>query len=331
MSKQYPIWIVFITLATLLFSACAPRISLFPGAGEELKEFTLAGQEKPKMVIISVDGVISNKPKEGFMQMEPSMVQGIAAQLDKAASDPQVKAVILKIDTPGGSATASDILYHEIMQFKKRSGAKVVVAMMNLATSGGYYIALPADRILAHPTTVTGSIGVIFMRPAFGGLMEKVGLEMRVHKSGKNKDMGSPFRETTNEEEQLFQGLTMGMADRFTDLVAKHRPRASDHMERIKTARVFLADEALKIGLVDQIGYLSDVIAATKEVAQLPAEARLVVYRRVEYKNDNVYNSRVGGSSPEPALIDTGLSRALPPMDAGFYYIWSPAVGGLLH
>jgi protease-4 len=313
--------------ASLALAACAPRISLFPGAGEELKEFTLAGTDKTKILVISVDGIISNQAEEGFLRLEPSMVQGIVAQLNKAENDPQVKAVILKLDTPGGLATASDMLYHEILDFKERSKAKVVVAMMNMAMSGGYYIALPADLIMAHPTTVTGSIGVIFMRPGFTGLMEKVGLEMRVSKSGKNKDMGSPFRPTTPEEEKLFQEITMGLSKRFSELVAKHRPQAADHMKVVTTGRIFLAEDAKKIGLVDEIGYLSDVVAKTKAIAQLPDEASLVVYRRSEHKNDNIYNTKTSGIGREPALIDTGLPSPLPPLEAGFYYIWAPALG----
>ena len=102
----------------------------------------------------------------------------------KAEKDPDIKAVILKINSPGGSATASDILYREINAYKQRSGVKIVAAMMGLAASGGYYVAMPADTIVAHPTTVTGSVGAVFIKPEVSGLMEKIGVDVTVHKSG---------------------------------------------------------------------------------------------------------------------------------------------------
>jgi protease-4 len=127
------------------------------------------------------------------------MVQEFVSQLRLAEKDKKIKALLLKIDSPGGSVIASDIVYNEILAFKKRTGAKVVVAMMGVAASGGYYISLPADTIVAHPATITGSIGVIFFRPKVTGLMGKIGVGVEVNKSGKNKDIGSPFRQTTAE------------------------------------------------------------------------------------------------------------------------------------
>ena len=125
---------------------------------------------------------------------------------------------------------------------------------MNVAASGGYYVALPADYIIAHPTSVTGSIGVIFLRPKVYGLMEKIGVDVAVNTSGQNKDMGSPFREATEEEKEIFQTLTDSLGTRFTDLVLKHRQIDSEKFEEITSARIFLAQEAKDRGLVDESG-----------------------------------------------------------------------------
>jgi protease-4 len=118
-----------------------------------------------KILVIPITGVITDSPKSRITRSMPGVVQEVVSHLRLAEKDDRIKVVLFKIDTPGGTTTASDILYHEIVSFKARTGKKVVVCMMNLATSGGYYVSLPADVIMAHPTTVTGSVGVILMRP----------------------------------------------------------------------------------------------------------------------------------------------------------------------
>jgi len=236
--------------------------------------------------------------------------------------------VLFKIDSPGGTTTASDILYHEIVTFKQRTGKKVVVCMMNLATSGGYYVSLPADVIMAHPTTVTGSIGVILMRPQVSGLMEKIGVDVRVNKSGENKDMGSPFRPITPAEENMLQDLADTLGRRFVDLVKQHRKLDSQRLASVADARVFLADAAVATGLVDKIGYLQDAIAETRALAALDADARVVVYRRTDYPNDNLYNTLTTGTQANPTpMVDMGPIGDLLSLDAGFYYLWPQALG----
>jgi protease-4 len=236
-----------------------------------------------------------------------------------------VKAVVLQLDSPGGSVTASDMLYNEIRLFKERTGRTVVAVMMDVAASGAYYIALPADFILAHPTTVTGSVGVIFVRPKVEGLMEKIGVGIEVSKSGKNKDIGSPFRASTPEEERIFQAMTDRLATRFLDLVQKHRQLDPAQLDAVATARVYLAEEAMNLKLVDRIGYMPDAVAEAKKLANLPKEAKVMVYRRIEYPDDNIYNPVTSYEGNRPVvLFDTGLSSLVPALPAGFYYLWCP-------
>ncbi len=321
--------IIILAVTALLVSGCAaPRIKLFPDATDPLREFTLQGTEKGKVLVIPVRGIISEAPRKGFPRARPSMVQEIVSQLRLAEKDEEVSAVFLKIDSPGGSTTASDLLYHEIMAFKKRTGAKVVVAMMDVAASGAYYVSLPADYILAHPTTVTGSIGVIFMQPKVTGLMGKIGLNMEVSKFGKNKDMGSPFRQTTEEEQRILQGLTDELGGRFVSLVGKHRKLDQKALADISTARVYLAKEALQLGLVDKIGYLNDALSQAKKLAGLPEDTKVVVYRRTEYPDDNLYNTATTQCSGRGlSLIDLGLLDSITFLRTGFYYLWPPAAG----
>jgi len=322
------LFIILAVTAFLVNGCAAPRIRLFPDATVPLQEFTLQGMEKGKVLVIPIRGIISDAPRKGFPRDWPSMVQEVVSQLRLAEKDEEVRAVLLKIDSPGGSSTASDYLYHEIMAFKKQTGAKVVVAMMDVAASGGYYVSLPADFILAHPTTLTGSIGVIFMQPKVTGLMGKIGLNMEVNKFGKNKDMGSPFRQTTEEEQRILQGLTNELGERFVSLVAKHREIDQTALADISTARVYLAREAMQLGLVDKIGYLSDALSQAKKLAGLPEDSKVVVYRRTEYPDDNLYyTSTTQYDGSRLALIDLGLPESMTSLRTGFYYLWSPAAG----
>jgi protease-4 len=320
------ILLIFIFLSG---SCTPPKIKLYPSAADPLKEFTLQGEEEGKLLVIPIRGIISDAPKEQFFRTLPSMVQETVSQLRLAEKDKKIRAILLKVDSPGGSVIASDVLYNEILAFKKRTGMKVVVAMMGVTASGGYYISLPADLIIAHPTTLTGSIGVIFFRPKVTGLMGKIGVAVEVNKSGKNKDMGSPFRPTTTEEEKILQELTDKLGQRFLDRVAEHRKLDQRELSEISSARVFLADEALKLGLVDKIGYLDDAVREAKKLAGLSEDARIIVYRRTEYPDDNLYNTsttRFEGRSF--SLVSIDLPGSLSGLQTGFYYLWTPAVQG---
>lgn len=305
----------------------APKIRIFPSAADPLQEYTLQGKEEGKVLVIPIRGMISDAPRRQFITTRPSLVQEVVSQLRKAEDDPEVKAVLLKVNSPGGSVTASDILYNEIVAFKQRKKAKVVVAMMGITASGGYYISLPADYILAHPTSVTGSVGVLFLRPDVTGLMGKVGVDVEVSKTGKNKDMGSPFRQATEEEKQIIQDLINQLADRFLDRIAAHRKLDPQKLKEISSARIYLARDALKLGLVDSVGYLDAAISQAKKLANLPEDAKIVVYRRTEYPDDNLYNpstSRYEGRGL--SIISLDLPGSLSGLQAGFYYLWQPAV-----
>ena len=316
-------------LFAILLAACAsPRITLFSDASDPLREVTLDGTADDKILMIPITGVITDSPKSRISRTMPGVVQEVVSHLRLAEKDDRVKVVLFKIDTPGGTTTASDILYHEIAAFKQRTGKKVVVCMMNLATSGGYYVSLPADMIMAHPTTVTGSIGVILMRPQVSGLMEKIGVDVKVNKSGENKDMGSPFRPITPVEENMLQELADALGRRFVDLVKQHRGLDGERLATVADARVFLAGDALALGLVDKIGYLQDAIADAKALAALDPDARVVVYRRTDYPNDNLYNTLTSGTHANPMpMVDMGPIGDLLSLDAGFYYLWPQALG----
>ncbi len=318
--------LVAIAAILLISSGCqAPKIRLFPSQADPLREFTLEGEADPKILVIPVRGIISDSPREGIIRTRPSLVQEVVSQLRRAEDDEKIKAVVLKVDSPGGSVTASDILFHEILNFKKRTGAIVVVAMMGIATSGGYYISLPADYSIAHPMTLTGSVGVIFLQPKVAGLLEKIGVGIEVNKSGVNKDMGMPYRLATAEEQKILQSMTDRLGIRFIDLTAKYRNLEPAVAANIATARVYLAEEALELGMVDAIGYLDQATDKAKQLAGLPDDARVVVYRRTEYPDDNIYNTSTRYGGGDLSLISVDFPETLNHFNTGFYYLWPAA------
>nr|WP_321513513.1 signal peptide peptidase SppA [uncultured Pseudodesulfovibrio sp.] len=302
--------------------ACAPKIKIFASpATDPLKEFVVEGEGAGKIALIHLRGFLSSQPKQGMLAAKPSQVQELVSALKLAEMDDEVKGVVLAIDSPGGTTTGSDVLYHEIMGFKTRTGKKVVVAMFDVAASGGYYAALPADWIMAHPTTITGSVGVVFMRPKLVDLMDKVGVDVEISKSGRDKDMGSPFRPTTQEEAALFQAIIDDFAARFHMLVAKHRKLSDADMKTVKTARVFTANQAKKIGLIDEVGYIQDAFAKARSLSGLPTDCQVVSYRRDTYPNDNPYNTLDSVDPARMNLLGVDASFIMPPK-AGFYYVW---------
>lgn len=320
--------VLLLTGMVIMGGCAAPQVKLFSDASDPLKESILQGTEKGKVLVVSLQGVISTRPREGTLRTLPSMVQEVISQLRMAEKDEEIKCLLLKVDSPGGTATASDILYNEILAFKERTQAKIVVSMMDIAASGGYYVSLPADIIFAHPTTITGSIGVVFMRPNVTGLMDKIGFTMDVNKSGKNKDMGSPFRRPTADETQMLQDLTDGLADRFLKLVEKHRGLEETALSAISTARVYLPAEAKALGLIDNIGYLDDALAESLKISGLPEKAKVVVYRRTLFPNDNLYNPLTTRSNIQTQpLLDLGLQNTAAHLSPGFYYVWTPGLG----
>jgi len=323
--KRIFLTILLVTCFSSVFGCIKPKISIFPDRTEPLEEYTLQGEGTEKILLISVNGFISDSKRGLPFARRPNTVQEVVAQLRKAEKDDKIKAAILKIDSPGGSVTASDIIYHEITGFKERSGAKIVALMMTVAASGGYYIALPADSIMAHPTTITGSIGVVFLRPNITGLMGKIGVDVEVNKSGLNKDMGSPFRKANEEEQRIMQKLLEELAERFVTLATKHRRLNPEAREQIASGRIYSADEALRLGLIDRTGYVEEAIGEAAKLSGLAKDPKVIVYRRTEYHNDTVYNTSASKpETPEINLIDPKIADLLPPMQSGFYYLWLP-------
>jgi protease-4 len=309
-------------IATLALTGCITINIPIPHAGP-LEEVQISGTGDNKVLLIDLSGVISSQDKDGFIS-QPNMIATLKEELTKAAKDERIKALVVRINSPGGTVTASDILYHELLNYKQKRKVPVVASIMDVGASGGYYIASAADAVLAHPSSVTGSVGVIMLTVNARGLLEKVGVEANAVTSGPRKDMGSPFRAMTPEERAIFQSVIDSFYEQFLRVVQAGRPNLNmEQIRKLADGRIYSGEQAKVAGLVDEIGYLDDAIEAAKKRAGL-GETRVVTYRRPgEYQNNiysRVFNPEMNwGSLANFDLM--GLVRGGTPQ---FMYLWMP-------
>ncbi|MBI5307272.1 MAG: signal peptide peptidase SppA, partial [Planctomycetes bacterium] len=210
---------------------------------------------------------------------KPSIVEVVKQHLNHAGKDTHVKAILLEIDSPGGGITASDIIYNNVIKFKTDTRKKVVVYMQDVAASGGYYIASAADAIVAHPTTITGSIGVIMPLINVAGLINRYGIVDNSITSGDMKDIGSPLKQMTPEETAILKGIIDEMYMQFVTVVSTGRNMDVEAVKKIADGRVYTGKQAQANGLIDQLGYLEDAIEVTKKMAGITT-ASIVRYER---------------------------------------------------
>ncbi len=283
-----------------------------------LVEKTLQGKGRDKILLIDIDGVISDVSRDSLVNPQPDHVARLKEILKKAEGDGRIKALIVRINSPGGTVTASDIIYRELLDFKKRRSLPVVACLMDIAASGGYYIAMAADSVYAHPTTVTGSIGVIALKFNLQGLLEKVGVVDETITSAALKDSMSPFRGMTAQERAIMQSILDELHGRFTDVV--HSGRQLLTMQQViglADGRVFTAAQAHEAGLVDAIGYLDDAIHEAENRAGLKPGARVVMYHQPNRYKNNIYSH----SSVNLLAIGGDAAGILP---LRFMYLWNP-------
>ncbi len=236
----------------------------------DLIEVWSSGSGEVKVARILVRGLIL-LDDPGFFMENGSAAAALRA-IKRASADPEVRGIILDIDSGGGGITASDILYKALLDFKDKEEGRVVVAQCgDVAASGAYYIALAADRIVAHPTTLTGSIGVIMQSYNVRELAAKLGIADVTIKSGANKDLLNPFRDLSPEQERMLQGVVDALHDRFVALTAERRGLDEPAVRALADGRVLLAGQALENRLIDQIGYAEDAERLAAELLETDA------------------------------------------------------------
>jgi protease-4 len=231
--------------------------------------------------------------------------KGTIDQIKKFRRDPKIKAIILRVDSPGGSTAASQEIYQEILRTKPLK--KVVASMGNVAASGGYYIALASHRIMANPGTLTGSIGVVMTFSNVKELLRKIGVENQVVKSGSFKDIGSPFRDMRPEERRLLEGVIQNVHQQFVQVVAQGRGLKPEAVAKIADGRIFSGEQARQLGLIDDLGGLEDALELVKKLTGLKGEVKLVYGERKRFSFWEFLLSGLAGeirhSLQEPASI----------------------------
>lgn len=323
-------------LAGFAFLACLGATAFNAGpdfAQASLQENLHSGNAsgKEKVAIVNLDGVIM----EG-------MLGYVHKQIQQASKDKQVKAVVLRINSPGGSITASDELHQKLVELKQgNEGRKIhavphlVVSMGSLAASGGYYIAMPSEKIFAERTTMTGSIGVYASFPNVEGLAKQLGAGMITIKQGEIKDSGSPFKLMGEKEKQVWQDMVDQSYNLFVKVVEDGRPalkgkllekveiqpvqagpnpngKAAAYQRYRADGGIYTADQALKFGLVDQIGNLDEAVAEAKKLANLSEDAKVIRYEKPRSFTEVLLDMKSGGAAPR-GLDFSKLPQALAP------------------
>ncbi len=253
---------IFIILLLIIFSlGIFILVSLFITSVDQEEVETITGKGE-KIAVVELKGVILESEK-------------IIKQFKKYRNDRSIKAILFRVDSPGGGVVASHEIYDEVRKTRE-FGKPVVVSMASVAASGGYYVSCGANRIVANPGTLTGSIGVISQFLRLDPMLAKVGIEMNVIKSGKLKDAGSPFRGMTDEDKKYFQNLMDNVHKQFIEIVSKERNIKYDEIVKIADGRVFTGEEAYNLKLVDTLGTFEDAVSITAKLANIKGEPSIV-------------------------------------------------------
>ncbi len=285
-------WIVYSVITTfLLFLSVLANFALLAlllGSGttslegtrhHRFEEVYIQGDTDThnKIAVIYLNGVISGA-YDGEVSDE-GMVGDLKAQIDQATEDKYVKAIVLRINSPGGEVVASDAIYKALIEVRDEHHKPIVASMESVGASGAYYAAMGCNHVMATDLTITGSIGVIMESFTFGGLMDKVGIKSYTFKSGKYKDILNPTREPTAEEKEMVNTLIMEVYEKFVGIVAKERKLDVDKLKTtLADGRILSGNQALKGKLIDGLGYFDDAIAKAQELAKIK-QAKVITYR----------------------------------------------------
>jgi protease-4 len=275
-----------------------------------------------KIVVVDVAGMLLNAHTPKLIGEGEHSVARLLEELDKARHDPGVKAVILRINSPGGTVTASELMHQEITRFREKSGKPVYAVMMDVAASGAYYLSCACERIYAQESTVTGSIGVIMQMFNLTETLDKLGIHAEAITSGPNKAAGSPFEPMTAEQRAIFQTMVDSFYDTFVEVVAAGRPELDQaRVREIADGRVYTAQQALDLKLIDRIGSMSDAIADAK------ARTGIDKILLVRYHRPTGYVANYHAATPSEAIevnllkLDTpSLMQLTTPQ---FLYLWT--------
>jgi protease-4 len=311
-----------------------------PGNAGPVHPFTVPRQDSdmggPAVAVIDVDGLMLNMDMVGPGSAGENPVSLFRERLEAAAADPCTRAVVVRINSPGGGVTASDIMRHDLEEFKLRTNLPVVACLMDVSAGGGYYLATAADQIVAHPTTITGGIGVILNLYNLSGFLAKNDVTSIPIKAGPNINSGvvlepaaedgtpqqqEQFRLITEQREHL-QIIANQYHERFKDTVLRARPMIDPSQQNLFDGRIFTGAQAAQLHLVDSLGYLDDAVENARGMAGLSV-ARVVLYHRCNDRARTQYSMtpNVPIQGEIMPMSFPGLERAAMPT---FLYLWQP-------
>ena len=285
-----------------------------------------------KVAMVTVSGTISNSRSSDLLSSGPNKVSDFRETLDTIAQDPMVKAVVLRINSPGGTVTGSAMMYHDLQEFKKKSGKPVVTCMMDVCASGGYYLSCASDYRIAYPTTITGSIGVIMETVNINGTLKYIGVATEAVKSKPNKDMGSPFKPAvsmdkplTENDRALLQAIVNQFYDGFKDVVKASPQHIKEaDWDTVTDGRVVTGKDALPYGLIDEVGDIDKAIAKAKSLAHIE-HARVITYSRSDDAKSSVYANSPTAGQPQVNVLNLNLDLGdlIPRGKSEFLYLWT--------
>jgi len=332
--------LVALGLSLLLLSGCGRLrfvVDAVPAVDDLTETPVLAdgstGWNADKVALIDVSGVLIDAGGSRFLGPAENPVARFVESLNMARRDARVKAVIVRINSPGGAVTASDVMYRELKHFKDETGKPVIILMADVAASGGYYLACAGDVIIAHPTTVTGSIGVIIQTINFSEGMRRIGIRADSITSGPNKAVGSPFEPMPAEHRALLQGIVNEFYGQFVTVVQTHRTALGEaHLAEATDGRVVTGTRALEIGLVDQLGDLRTALATAKQRANLSKAVLVKYHRPLEHVGSAYAETPMAGSPVSQInLLQLNLESGSLATQPGFFYLWDPAAWWGVH
>ena len=280
----------------------------------------LVGQQAGKVAIVDIDGILINKNISGLGSMGENPVALFREKLDALRLDPAVKAVVLRINSPGGGVTATDIMSRDLMRFREETQIPVVACLMDVGAGGAYYIASHSDAIIAHPTSIVGGIGVILNVYNLEDTLGQFNIASEPIKAGEQIDIASTEREMEKSERATLQKIADSFHARFIEHIKSVRPDSADHKENFDGG-ILTGMHALKTRLVDDIGYLDDAIALARTRSNLAVDSPVIMLRR---ENDRAYSQfDVTPNTPYSLLPIKmpGLDRSTLPT---FLYLWQP-------
>ena len=283
------------------------------------EEEYVSGEGSDKVAVIPVQGTIASSDSS-LGGIQPTVTpEGLADALGQAADDEGVQAVVLEVNSPGGGVTASDEMHQSIVDFKENTGKPVVASMGDIAASGGYYISAPADRIVANETTLTGSLGVVLPLLNYSEAGEKYGVTQNYVTSGEFKTIGSPWKELTPEEREIFQTYVDQSYDEFVRVISSGRGIPEDRVREIADGRIYSGETAEELGLVDSFGGLDEASAEALELAEA-SQATVVRYVQTPTFTDAL----LSGLSPEPTEAERLIKEAGVTLEPKPYYLYLP-------